>query len=157
MPNAILVLAFAYVRHLAQDRGAAPSGTSLAAWSALTPAGKRIPTGSGKCLLIRYASATCGACIHDAPFFARLSSQMRNLGCEALLVAPIPGLLPTDGWQVTGASMVGFVSPSFAQQLDLSYTPTTILLGSGREILWSRVGVLDPLEFPAIAARLKAR
>jgi hypothetical protein len=96
---------------------------------------------SARCHFIRYVAKTCFFSRSSRRAFDRLEQRAIALGCRNTVVAPELDAFD-DGAGCRAAHVhLAFPDMEFATKLELSATPTFVVLDASGRVLWRKVGV----------------
>lgn len=130
-----------YLIHEFAEGVTRPSGTS-APITGITVDGNTIADSSAPCHVIRYTSIRCPWCRRDQPSWDSFDQILRNSGCDSTSLGPSGEDLPRKVDSLPNRRFLVAVPAVFAQKIDLTATPTTVVLDREWNIVWSHVGLL---------------
>lgn len=131
-----------YLIHQFTEGVARPSGTS-APITGITLDGNTISDSSAPCHVIRYTSIYCPWCRRDQPSWDSFDQTLRNSGCDSTSLGPSGSDLPRKADSLPNRRFLVAVPAAFAQKINLTATPTTVVLDREWNIVWSRAGLLE--------------
>lgn len=157
---AIYAASLAYSRRKSErwleEEGLPGIGGALPVLFGYTSFGSPVKAGHlGTCSLIRYAEASCEACVRDAGEFAKAARLASQEGCTVLNVAPFSGassaLLRLSR---TGSRPIVYLPYGWPAVVPLRSTPTTLLVDGEWRLAWIRSGSIEPAALSSLERAL---
>ncbi|MGH9479132.1 MAG: hypothetical protein ACRD1A_07870 [Terriglobales bacterium] len=112
--------------------------------------------GTGSCLLLRYVSRTCAYCRSGKTAWDMMASALGRLGCQPLGVVPdASSALAPSNFGVGGDRQLVWLSMDWVTAWHPIATPTTLIFGRDRRILWSKVGALQASDVAGATAAVR--
>jgi hypothetical protein len=93
--------------------------------------------------IVRYTALGCEYCQADEPMWRRLSSELRKLGYQVIVIVPTTrDEYPSDSKTLVGAQQESLVNVGWIKQFRLNVTPTLLIFDTNRGLIWSHQGML---------------
>jgi hypothetical protein len=99
-----------------------------------------------RCHFIRFVSRTCQFSLSSRPAFERLEDKALQLGCSSIVVAPEASAFDCDSRPGHRHSHLAFPTVDVATALDLSRTPSIVILDARGGVTWRKVGFANGAE-----------
>lgn len=131
-----------------------PSGTIVPATGVTTNGQVVLQNPARPCHIVRYTSIHCAYCRRDQPLWERLEATLTKKACDSISLGPLGSDMPKDAAIASDHQILVAVPAAFARKIDLFATPTTVVLDRNWNVIWSRVGVLDPNDIEEAEAAL---
>lgn len=111
------------------------------------------------CWVVRYEARDCEYCrFGDRRAWPVFATGLRRLGCATAILLPTSGEALRFSAEVfpAGTPQVAFVNMDWIQRFRLEVTPTTMVFGPHRRLIWYRIGMLAPGDRRAAESRIRA-
>jgi len=154
--NLVAIGGHYYLIHQFAEGVARPSGTS-APITGITVGGNTVSDSPAPCHVIRYTSIYCPWCRRDQLSWDSFDQALQSSGCDSTSLGPSGSDLPRKADSLPNRRFLVAVPAMFAQKIDLTATPTTVVLDREWNIVWSHVGLLSANDAGEAVATLGRR